>query len=75
MISEIRGLADAGEAAARVFAVPSISLLIGLFLLMQAFGAFGGGGAAVSRMPFAAGADRLPSGAYIHTGIRLILHC
>lgn len=58
-ISEIRGLADAGEAAARVFAQPWTAALIGLFLLVQAFGAFGGVGAAVSRMPFAAGADRL----------------
>jgi len=63
-ISEIRGIADAGEAAAQVFSAPWISTIVGLFLLTQAFGAFGGIGSAVSRMPFAAGADRLLPSAF-----------
>jgi amino acid transporter len=58
-ISEVSGIADGGEAIARVFAAPWTSAIIGLLLLVQAFGAFGGIGSAVSRMPFAAGADRL----------------
>src|SRR6185437_10156896 len=58
-ISEIRGIADGGEAIARVFAAPWISAAIGLLLLTQGFGAFGGVGTAISRMPFAAGADGL----------------
>ncbi len=63
-ISEIRGIADGGEAAARVFAAPWISALIGFLLLTQAFGAFGGIGAAVSRMPLRAAADGLLPGAF-----------
>ena len=59
MISDMRGIADGGEAAARIFAAPWVSALIGLLLLTNAFGSFGGMGAAVSRMPLAAGADRL----------------
>lgn len=58
-ISDMRGIADGGEAAARTFAAPWASVLIGLLLLANAFGSFGGVGTAVSRMPFAAGADRL----------------
>ncbi|HEX4170137.1 MAG TPA: APC family permease [Bryobacteraceae bacterium] len=59
MISEMRGIADAGEAAARLFNAPWTSALIGVLLLANAFGVFGGQGSAVSRMPFAAGVDRL----------------
>ena len=59
MISEMRGIADGGEAIARIFGAPWASVLIGLMLLTNAFGSFGGMGTAVSRMPFAAGTDRL----------------
>jgi amino acid transporter len=58
-ISDMRGIADGGEAAARIFAAPWASALMGIMLLTNAFGSFGGMGTAVSRMPFAAGADRL----------------
>lgn len=44
-----------GEAVNRIFAAPWASALIGLPLVINAFGAFGDQGAAVSRMPFAAG--------------------
>jgi len=64
MISEIKGIADGGEAIAGVFAAPWISALVGFLVLTQAFGAFGGVGTAVSRMPFAAGADRLLPAAF-----------
>ena len=59
MISEMRGIADGGEAVAHAFAAPLASALIGLLLLINGFGSFGGMGTAVSRMPFAAGVDRL----------------
>jgi amino acid transporter len=59
MISDLRGISDGGEAVARIFAAPWASALVGLLLLANAFGSFGGVGTAVSRMPFAAGADRL----------------
>ncbi|WP_263368761.1 APC family permease [Edaphobacter bradus] len=58
-ISEISGIASGGEAVSRVFGAPWISAVIGLLVLTHAFGAFGGIGTAVSRMPFAAGTDRL----------------
>lgn len=58
-ISEIKGIADGGEAMARIFAAPWISMIVGFLVLTQAFGAFGGVGSAISRMPFAAGAGRL----------------
>ena len=63
-ISQIRGFAAGGEAAARVFAAPWVSALMGILLLVSAFGAFGGVGTAISRMPFAAGADRLLPAAF-----------
>lgn len=59
MISDMRGIADGGEAVARIFAAPWASVLMGLLLLVNALGSFGGMGTAVSRMPFAAGIDRL----------------
>ncbi len=58
-ISEIHGLADGGKAAATVFGMPSIAVILGVLLLLHGFGAFGGVGTAISRMPFAAGTDRL----------------
>lgn len=64
VISDMRGIADGGEAVARIFAAPWASVLIGLLLVTNAFGAFGGMGTAVSRMPFAAGADRLVPDAF-----------
>ncbi len=59
MISDMRGIADGGEAVARIFGAPWASVLIGLLLLTNAFGSLGSMGTAVSRMPFAVGADRL----------------
>ncbi len=63
-IHEIRGLAEGAEAAGHVLAASWIPALIGGLLLMSAFGVFGGVGTALSRMPFAAGADRLLPAAF-----------
>jgi len=63
-ISEIRGFAEGGAAIAATFAAPWISVAIGVLLLVTAFGAFGGIGTALSRMPFAAGVDRLLPAAF-----------
>jgi amino acid transporter len=65
-ISEIHGLVDGGKATASVFGMPSIVLFMGLLLLLHGFGAFGGVGTAISRMPFAAGTDRLLPHAFSH---------
>lgn len=58
-IHEISGLAQGGEAAAAVFSAHFVPVLLGSLLLVNAFGVFGGVGTALSRMPFAAGTDRL----------------
>lgn len=58
-ISEIGGIANGGDAAAQVFAAPWVSAGMGFLLLVNAFGCLGSVGTAISRMPFAAGADHL----------------
>jgi APA family basic amino acid/polyamine antiporter len=58
-ISDVQGLAEGGAAAGRVFAAPWIAAVIGLLVVVAGFGAFGGFGTALSRMPFAAGVDHL----------------
>lgn len=58
-ISEIHGFAESGAAIAVTFTAPWIPVAIGVLLLVGAFGAFGGIGTALSRMPFAAGVDHL----------------
>jgi len=62
-ISEIDGLAQAGGAAAAVLGGPFgghwIAPAIALLVLLSAIGQFGGLGATVSRLPFAAGTDHL----------------
>ena len=61
-ISDMRGIAEAGEAIARTFSAPWISALMGCLLLVSAFGALGGQGTSISKLPFAAGIDhRLPA--------------
>jgi APA family basic amino acid/polyamine antiporter len=65
-ISEIRGMADGAETAAGVLAAPWLSAAIGLLLLMQGFGGFGGSGSAVSRMTLTAAADGLLPHAFAH---------
>jgi amino acid transporter len=64
VISEIRGFAQGGAAIAGAFAAPWVSIAIGILLLFAVFGAFGGVGTALSRMPFAAGVDHLLPAAF-----------
>jgi len=59
MISDVRGIAQGGDAVGRVLAAPWISAIIALLVVISGFGAFGGFGTALSRMPFAAGIDHL----------------
>jgi len=58
-ISELNGFADAGEAAGVVLGVAWLLPLMALLVLASGVGQFGGLGASVSRLPFAAGADHL----------------
>jgi glutamate:GABA antiporter len=58
-ISELNGLAEAGENGARLAGMPWVSPVIALLVLASAVGQIGGIGTAVSRLPFAAGVDRL----------------
>ena len=63
-IGELNGLAQAADAAAREtgwqWLVPAIAALV----LISAIGQFGGMGTSVSRLPFAAGADKLLPAAF-----------
>jgi amino acid transporter len=58
-ISEINGLAQVGRNAGQILGAPWLSSVFVLLVLATAIGQFGGLGASVSRMPFAAGADHL----------------
>ena len=58
-ISELNGIAQAGESAGSTLGLPWLSPLIAVLVLISAIGQFGGLGSSVSRMPFAAGVDRL----------------
>jgi glutamate:GABA antiporter len=58
-ISELNGLGEAGETGARLMGMGWISPAIALLVLASAVGQIGGLGTGVSRLPFAAGVDRL----------------
>jgi glutamate:GABA antiporter len=58
-ISEINGLAQVAVNAGQTLGAPWLPGVIVLLVLATAIGQFGGLGASVSRMPFAAGADHL----------------
>ncbi len=58
-ISELNGLAQAGSAAGHLFGAAWLPRVVVLLVLATAVGQFGGLGSSVSRMPFAAGVDRL----------------
>ncbi len=68
-ISELYGLAQAGNVLAGEFGLGWLAPLIALLILLSAIGQFGGIGTAVSRMPLAAGVDHLlpPAFARIHS--------
>jgi amino acid transporter len=63
-ISELNGLAQGGQAAGAELGAPWLSPAIALLVLAGALGQFGGFGAAVSRLPFAAGVDHLLPAAF-----------
>jgi glutamate:GABA antiporter len=58
-ISELNGLPQGGQAAGQWLGAPWIAPLIAVLVLAGAVGQFGGLGSAVSRLPFAAGVDKL----------------
>jgi amino acid transporter len=58
-ISELNGLAQGGAAAAQALGARWLSPLIALMVLAAGVGQFGGIGSSVSRLPFAAGIDKL----------------
>jgi amino acid transporter len=58
-ISEMNGLSEAGDAAAHALGFSWIAPLITLLVVGSGMGQLGGIGTAISRLPFAAGADRL----------------
>jgi amino acid transporter len=67
-VSEMNGLTEGGDAAAGAFGIGWLSPLIALLVLASGLGQIGGFGTAVSRLPFAAGADGLlpPAFARVH---------
>ena len=63
-ISEINGLAEAGDTASRLLGAGWLSPAIALLVMASAVGQFGGFGAAVSRLPYAVGVDHLLPAAF-----------
>ena len=63
-IGELNGLAQVGAAAGIELGAAWLSPAIALLVLATAIGQFGGLGASVSRLPFAAGADHLLPAAF-----------
>jgi amino acid transporter len=58
-ITELNGLAAAGEEAGRVLRVVWLAPVLGVLVVASGMGQIGGLGTAVSRLPFAAGVDGL----------------
>jgi glutamate:GABA antiporter len=63
-ISELNGLAEAGQVAAQQLGAPWLTSVIALLVLATGVGQFGGLGTAVSRLPFAVGVDHLLPAAF-----------
>jgi APA family basic amino acid/polyamine antiporter len=63
-ISELGGLADAGDEAARALDLGWLSPAVALLVVGSGMGQLGGIGTAISRLPFAAGTDRLLPAAF-----------
>jgi len=63
-LSEMNGLAETGEAAARVLGAAWLTPAIALLVMASAVGQFGGQGTAISRLPFAVGVDHLLPAAF-----------
>jgi glutamate:GABA antiporter len=58
-VSELHGLADGGNIAARLLGIPWLTPIIAAIVIVNSVGGWGGLGAAVSRLPYAAGVDHL----------------
>ena len=58
-ISELNGFADIADSAGKALGAGWLGPFMALLVVASAIGQFGGMGTAVSRLPFAAGADRL----------------
>jgi amino acid transporter len=63
-ITEMNGLAEAGAEAASVLGIGAIGPLVAFLVVASGMGQFGGIGASVSRLPFAAAADGLLPAAF-----------
>jgi len=63
-ISELNGLAEAGQSAGLALGAAWLPPLIAVMVMVSAVGQFGGTGATVSRLPFAAGVDNLLPAAF-----------
>jgi amino acid transporter len=63
-ISELTGLAQAGESAGLALGASWLAPLIAVLVLASAVGQFGATGTSVSRLPFAAGVDKLLPAAF-----------
>ena len=63
-ISELNGLAEAGESAGLALGAMWLPPLIAVLVMVSAVGQFGGTGTSVSQMPFAAGVDNLLPSAF-----------
>jgi amino acid transporter len=63
-ITEMNGLAEAGDEAARVLGIGVLGPLIAFLVVASGMGQLGGVGTAISRMPFAAGVDKLLPNAF-----------
>jgi APA family basic amino acid/polyamine antiporter len=63
-ISELNGLAQAGESGGRALGVLWLPPIMAVLVMASAVGQFGGLGSSVSRLPFAAGVDHLLPAAF-----------
>lgn len=63
-ISEVNGISELGQTAGAMLGAPWLPALLAALLLFGAVGQFGGFGSSVSRMPLAAGVDRLLPAAF-----------
>ena len=63
-ISEMNGLAEAGQSAAHVLGIAWLAPVIAILVMASAVGQFGGLGTSVSRLPFVVGVDKLLPSAF-----------
>jgi amino acid transporter len=63
-IQELTGLADGGNVAARILGLPWVTPVMAAVVVVNSVGGWGGWGSAVSRLPYAAGVDRLLPAAF-----------